>query len=107
MRRCSNSARWSSIGDLLTEPFLDLRLTQPERLSKPSRGSGVAGALRRRNRARAGLMVDDLCDDIAAAGLHRRVDQHLAEQVALSVAAAKQPDLFAPRRQQFDDARVI
>jgi len=43
--------------------------------------------------------VRDHCrNNITPIRLHRRINQHLEEQVALSIAAAEQTDLILPRR---------
>ena len=46
-------------------------------------------------------------DHLAAFRLHRSVDQHLKEQIALCIAAAQQPDLIAPRLEQRNDPRML
>ena len=42
-------------------------------------------------------MRENFGDDVVPPGLHRGVNQHLEEQVALRVAAAQQSYLLAPR----------
>jgi hypothetical protein len=49
---------------------------------------------------------DHFADEVAPTRLHRCVDQHLGEEIALRIAAGQPPDLLTPRGASRSTTRV-
>ena len=100
LRACLAGDRSNECPSSLLKGFCGRLTPQIASSRKPTRSAAWPARAAGGQARSPGFLCDDLADDVAAAVLRRRVDQHLHEQIALRVTASEQPDMLAPWRQK-------